>query len=56
VRYCKLLALKLDLFQTQIDGVVLAAWFSAFEKDRDLLKQLSTPFKLEEIFDPQNLK
>ena len=38
VRYCKLLALKLDLFQTQMDGVVLAAWLSAFEKERDLIK------------------
>ena len=37
VRYCKLLAMKLDLFQTQMDGVVLAAWLSAFENDRDLL-------------------
>ena len=49
VRYCKLLALKLDLFQTQIDGVVLAAWLSAFEKDPDLLKQIATPFQIEEI-------
>jgi DNA-binding response OmpR family regulator len=56
VRYCKLLALKLDLFQTQIDGVVLAAWFSTFEKDRDLLMQIATPFKLEEIFGPHHIK
>ncbi len=55
-RYCKLLALKLDLFQTQIDGVVLAAWFSTFEKNRDLLKQIATPFKLEEIFCPHHHK
>jgi CheY-like chemotaxis protein len=52
VRYCKLLALKLDLFQTQMDGVVLGAWISAFEKDDDLLKQIVTPFKLEEIVSP----
>jgi len=56
VRYCKLLALKLDLFQTQMDGVVLAAWLSAFENDRDLLKQIATPFKLEDIVCPHNLK
>jgi DNA-binding response OmpR family regulator len=56
VRYCKLLALKLDLFQTQIDGVVMAAWFSSFEKDRDLLKQITTPFRLEEIVYPRNHK
>ena len=54
VRYCKLLALKLDLLQTQMDGVVLAAWLSSFEKDRDLLKQMATPFKLEEIVFPHN--
>lgn len=52
VRYCKLLALKLDLFQTQIDGVVLAAWLSAFAKEKNLLKQIATPFKLEEIIYP----
>ncbi|MGD8291099.1 MAG: response regulator [Desulfobacterales bacterium] len=56
VRYCKLLALKLDLFQTQMDGVVLAAWLSAFEKEPDLLKLIETPFKLGEIFCPQRRK
>ena len=54
VRYCKLLALKLDLFQTQIDGVVLAAWLSSLEKDPDLLKQIATPFQLEEIVFPKD--
>jgi DNA-binding response OmpR family regulator len=53
VRYCKLLALKLDLFQTQMDGVVLAAWLSAFEKEPDILKLIETPFKLDEIVYPQ---
>jgi len=56
VRYCKLLALKLDLFQTQMDSVVLAAWLSSSEKDHDLLKQIVTPFKLEEIVCPYNHK
>ncbi len=56
VRYCKLLALKLDLFQTQMDGVVLAAWLSAFEKEPDLFKLIETPFKLEEIVCPQRHK
>jgi len=56
VRYCKLLALKLDLYQTQMDGVVLAAWLSSSEKDRDFLKQIATPFKLEEIVCPHNHK
>jgi DNA-binding response OmpR family regulator len=56
VRYCKLLALKLDLFQTQMDGVVLAAWLSALEKEVDLLKQIETPFKLEEIVCPHDHK
>ncbi len=54
VRYCKLLALKLDLDQTQMDGVVLAAWLSSSEKDRDFLKQIATPFKIEEIVCPRN--
>jgi len=56
VRYCKLLALKLDLGQTQMDGVVLAAWLSFSEKDRDFLQQIATPFKLEEIICSHNLK
>jgi len=56
VRYCKLLALKLDLFQTQMDSVVLAAWLSSSEKDHDFLKQIVTPFKLEEIVCPYNHK
>ena len=56
VRYCKLLALKLELFQTQVDGVVLAAWLSAFEKEPDFIKQFETPFKLEEIICPHNYK
>lgn len=54
VRYCKLLALKLDLFQTQIDGVVLAAWLSVFARDKNLLQQIVTPFKLLEIIFPQD--
>jgi CheY-like chemotaxis protein len=56
VRYCKLLALKLDLLQIQMDGVVLAAWLSSSEKYRNLLTQIATPFKLEEIICPQNHK
>ena len=56
VRYCKLLALKLELFQTQVDALVLAAWFSAFEKEPDLIRQFETPFRLEEIICPHYYK
>ena len=54
VRYCKLLALKLDLFQAQMDGVVLAAWLSSVSEECELLNHIATPFKLEEIVCPDS--
>jgi len=56
VRYCKLLALRLDLYQAQVDGAVLAAWLSASKENRDLLKQIETPFNLEDIVYPPDAK
>ncbi|MEI6970218.1 MAG: response regulator [bacterium] len=48
VRYCELLASRLTLSMVQSDAVVLAAWLSGMEEEH-ILKQLVTPYKLEEL-------
>lgn len=52
VRYCKLLALRLELRPGQVDGAVLAAWFSAEGLGRELVDHIISPYRLEEIVEP----
>jgi DNA-binding response OmpR family regulator len=49
-RYGKLLASRLGLDQRQVDGVVLAAWYSGGRLGEDFLKQVPLPHGLQEIF------
>ncbi len=51
-RYCKLLALRLELRPGQVDGAVLAAWLSAEGLGRELAGHIVTPYRLEEIVEP----
>lgn len=53
VRYCKLLALRLELRPGQVDGAVLAAWLSAGAIGTELLSHVVTPYRLEEIIEPE---
>ena len=52
VRYCKLLALRLNLYPGQVDGTVLAAWLSVQGLEKDLLEHIVTPYSLDEIINP----
>jgi DNA-binding response OmpR family regulator len=49
-RYGKLLASRLGLDQRQVDGIVLAAWYSGGGLGEDFLKQVPLPYGLQEIF------
>lgn len=49
-RYGKLLASRMGLDQRQVDGVVLAAWYSGGGLGEDFLKQVPLPYGLEEFF------
>jgi DNA-binding response OmpR family regulator len=49
-RYGKLLALRLGLDRWQVDGVVIAAWYSGGRLGEEFLKQVPLPYGLEEIF------
>ncbi len=51
VRYCKLLALRLDLRPGQVDAAVLAVWISSEGLGKELLGVITTPYNLEEIID-----
>jgi CheY-like chemotaxis protein len=51
-RYGKLLASRLGLDQRQVDGVVLAAWYSGGGLGEDFLKQVPLPYGLQEICSP----
>lgn len=48
-RYCKLLALRLNLSLSQVDSLVLAAWLSANKFGKKLMNLISTPYHLEKI-------
>ena len=52
VRYCKLLALRLELLPTQVDGTVLAAWLSFPKIGKTFVKQLLAPYHLQDILFP----
>ncbi len=49
VRYCDLLASRLEFDQLEDDAVVLAAWLSGLDDCHGIARQLITPHKLEEI-------
>ncbi len=49
VRYCKLLSLRLGLVPVQVDSVILAAWLMGSPMGEMLLKNIETPFHLDEI-------
>jgi DNA-binding response OmpR family regulator len=49
-RYGKLLASRLGLDHRQVDGVVLAAWYSGGGLGEDFLEQVPLPYGLQEIF------
>jgi DNA-binding response OmpR family regulator len=48
-RYGKLLASRLGLDRRQVDGVVLAAWYSGGRLGEEFLKQVPLPYGLQEI-------
>ncbi len=50
-RYCKLLAMRLGLPVTVVDGAVLAAWLCAPGIGRGLYEQMSCPYPISRIFD-----
>jgi len=52
-RYCKLLCLRLGLARRQVDGVVLAAWYSGGDLGEGFLKQVHLPYDLQEICPPE---
>ncbi len=52
VKHCKLTALRMGLSRSQVDGVVLAAWLSGGQVGELFVKQVSTPYRLEEILYP----
>jgi len=49
VRYCQLLASRMNVSSRQMDGLILAAWLSPLADKTSLLAQLDTPFPLTEI-------
>lgn len=53
-RYCQLLATRLNLTSVQATRTVLAAWASGLDHNRDLLRELATPYDLESIIFEKN--
>ena len=51
-RYCKLLALRLNLSPGQVDGLVLSAWLSANNFGKKLMNLIATPYHLDKILNP----
>ncbi len=57
VRYSKLLALRLNMLPAQVDGCIVAAWLSSNRIVKDqLLDQIATPYRLQEIFTDESGK
>ena len=50
-RYCKLLAMRLGLPVTVVDGAVLAAWLSTPGIGRALYEQMPCPYPISRIYD-----
>ncbi|OPX36898.1 MAG: hypothetical protein B1H11_06720 [Desulfobacteraceae bacterium 4484_190.1] len=48
-RYCKLLALRLNLSPSQVDGLILAAWLSSNKFGKRLTRLITTPYHLNKI-------
>ncbi|MCD6560848.1 MAG: response regulator [Deltaproteobacteria bacterium] len=48
-RYCKLLALRLNLSPSQADGLILAAWLSSNKFGKRLTRLITTPYHLNKI-------
>ena len=51
-RYCKLLALRLNLPPSQVDGLVLSVWLSANKFGKRLMHLIATPYHLDKILSP----
>ncbi|UCF83636.1 MAG: response regulator [Desulfobacteraceae bacterium] len=51
-RYCKLLALRLNLPPRRVDGLVLSAWLSANKFGKKLMNLIATPYRLDKILNP----
>jgi DNA-binding response OmpR family regulator len=49
VKLCKLVALRMKLSRSQLDGVILAAWLPEGGIGDEFLKQVTTPYRLHEI-------
>lgn len=49
VRYTQLLARRLGMSPQDADRLILTAWISTLEDRPEMMRQFSTPFKLEEI-------
>ena len=56
VRYCQMLAARMELTRVQTDALILAAWLCGLEGEPDLVRQLTTPFALEEILHAESDK
>ena len=48
-RYCKLLALRLNLSPSQVDGLILASWLSSNKFGKRLTRLITTPYHLNKI-------
>ena len=51
-RYCKLLAMRLGLPVTVVDGAVLAAWLSTPGIGKAIYEQMPCPYPISRIYDP----
>jgi DNA-binding response OmpR family regulator len=56
VRYCQMLAARMSLTRVQTDALVLSAWLSGLGEKAGIVRQLTTPYALEEILVSGNEK
>lgn len=52
VKHCRLVALRMRLARSVVDGVTFAAWLSGEQIGDDFVKQATTPYRLHEILWP----
>ena len=54
VRYCQLLSARMNLEPASVDAVISAAWLSALSDRPELIKRITTPYRLDEIIFPKH--
>lgn len=54
VRYCQLVAARLNLTTEQTVRIVIAAWLSALKDRPEIIKQFSSPYNIEHLIFPSN--